>query len=117
VLTRKKRYKNQTMRRSKIGPSTKTYQPPSSPVLITSLTHVASTLLVVFTNPITYTGNLPGWTNNTLHVISVAVTSPTTATLTFSGATAATPTAIGFQDPAFRNNSGGYINAGSFTTA
>jgi len=117
ALTRKKRYKNQTMRRSKIGPGTKAYAPPSTPVGITSLTHSGSTLLVVFTAPVTYTGNLPTWTNNSQHPIGVSVTSPTTATVTFSGATAASATVIGFQDDSFRNLSGGYVNAGSYTTA
>jgi hypothetical protein len=117
ALTRKKRYKNQTMRRSKLGPSTKTYAPPSSPVGITSITHSGSTLLVVFTAPITYTGNLPTWTNNGQHPIAVSVTSPTTATVTMSGATAATTTVVAFQDDSFRNLSGGYVNAGNYTTA
>jgi len=117
ALTRKKRYKNGTMRRSKTGPGTKTYLAPSAPVLLTSITHVGSTLLVVFTSPITYTGNLPTWANNGQHPIGVAITSPTTATITMSGATAATPTVVAFQDNSFRNMSAGYVNAGSYTTA
>jgi len=34
-----------------------------------------------------------------------------------SGATAATPTVVAFQDNSFRNMSAGYVNAGSYTTA
>jgi hypothetical protein len=116
ALTRKKRYKNQTMRRSKIGPSTKAWQPSANPVLITSITHAGSTLLVVFTNPFVYSGQLPGWLNNGAHCTAVTVTSPTTATLTMSAATAATTTTIPYQDQAFRNMSAGYVNAGSYTT-
>jgi hypothetical protein len=115
ALTRKKRYKNLTMRRAKTGPSTKAYQPASNPVGITSITHAASTLQVVFSSPVTYTGNLPQWLNNGTHALSVAITSPTTATITMSGATAAGATTVPFQDNSFRNMSAGYVNAGVYT--
>lgn len=91
--------------------------PQASPVAITSVTHSSSTLLVVFATLFVWSGSIPEWTNNGAHCIGVTVTSGTTATLTMSGATAAGATVVPFQDPSFRNNTGGYVPAGIITAA
>ena len=116
ALTRKRRYKNLTMRRAtRIGPGTKATPPPTSPVAVTSIVHSASILTVTFAQPVIYSGVLPGWTNNAQHCIGVTETSPTVWVLTMSGATAAGAVTVPYQDPAFRNNSGGWVNAGAIT--
>lgn len=118
ALTRRKRYHNQTMRRSKMGPSTSAQSPPTPNATVTSITHAGSTLVVVFPQPMIFSGILPKWTNNGVTVIGVTVNSPTNFTVTFSAATAATPTVIPYEDPSFRTLSGGgYIQPGSYTTA
>jgi hypothetical protein len=116
ALTRKKRYRNITMRKAvRTGPGTKALTPPTSPVSVTGVVHSASILTVTFGQPVIYSGILPGWTNNSQHVIGVAATSPTVWVLTLSGASAAGAVNIPFQDAAFRNASGGYVNAGVLT--
>jgi hypothetical protein len=84
-------------------------------IVPTSLTHSGSTLLVVFPQPVIFSGSLPAWTNNSQHVIGVTITGQTTATLTFSGATAAGATVIPQNDPAFRTSSAGYVDGGTYT--
>lgn len=118
ALTRKRRYKNLTMRRAiRTGPGTANLVPPQSPIVPTSMVHSASILTVTFPTPVIYSGTLPAWTNNAQHVIGVAETSPMVWVLTFSGATAAGAVAVPFQDAAFRNNAGGYVQPGSFTAS
>lgn len=116
MLTKKRRYKNQTMRRAvRTGPGTSNMKPPATPI-VPVFVHVGSTLTVTFPEPAVYSGILPNYTNNARTVTAVSITSPTTATITFNGTTAATATVVPFQDPAFRNMAGGYVQPGSYTT-
>ncbi len=84
-------------------------------IVPTSFVHSSSTLVVTFPQAVIYSGTLPLWTNNSQHVIGVTQTTATVFTLTFSGATAAGAVLIPFQDPAFRSDSGGFVQAGSYT--
>ena len=112
-------------RKYNLGPSRRKVQigaggatgPALTPIVPTTITHSASTLLVVFPQAVIYSGTLPGWINNAHTVTGVTMTSSTTATLPLSGASAATATTVPFQDPAFRSSSGGYVQPGSYTTA
>lgn len=116
ALTRKRRYKNLTMRRAtRTGPGTMNFRPPATPIVPTTMVHSLSILTVTFPEPVIYSGTLPGWTNNGQTVTAVSMTSPTVWVVTFTAPTAAGAVTIPFQDPAFRNNAGGYIQPGSFT--
>lgn len=116
ALTRKRRYKNLTMRRAtRTGPGTANQTPPQTPLQVSGAVHSASILTVTFSNPAIYSGILPGWTNNAQTVSGVTETSPTVWVLTFTGATAAGATVIPFEDPAFRSFAGGYVQSGTVT--
>jgi hypothetical protein len=115
ALTRRKRYHNQTMRRSKIGPSTAAQSPIRPLVTPTTIVHAGNDLTVTFPQPMIQSG-IPGWTNNGAHATGVSVTSPTVFVVHFSGATAAGAVLVPYDDPAFRTlNGGGYVTPGSLT--
>src|SRR5687768_17011230 len=75
-----------------------------------SVMTIAFAQVVVLKGTPQYTTDLAGIT-----AISAAMTTPTTLALTFSAAVAtATELNVPFEDPAVRNASGGYPNAGTF---
>jgi hypothetical protein len=117
-LTKRARYKNATLRRQQTSPGTANQRPRRTPIVPTVGAISGSTLPVTFPEAVVYSGILPGWTTTTRSVIAVAVTSPTTVTLTFSGSLVGTsPLTIPFEDPAFRNQIGGYVQPGAYAIA
>lgn len=117
MLTKRKRYKNQTLRRARTSgsPGARSNSVVASNIVPTSFVHAANNLTVTFPAPVIYSGVLPGYLNNAQHVTAVSVTSPTVFVLTFSGATAAGNVTVPFQDPAFRSMSAGYVQSGTYT--
>jgi hypothetical protein len=88
----------------------------TSPISIASATKSAALATIVFNQPVSLNG-VPAYKTDlpTVHATAASMTSPTTLVLTFSAAiTSATTVIIPFNDPAIRNSSGGYANAGSF---
>lgn len=89
-------------------------RPRRTPIEITSATSnmiTPNNVSVVFNQVVYYTGTLPGWTVLLKTVTAVIRISPTTFTLSFSGAIVATDLInIPFEDPAFRNAAGGYVH-------
>jgi len=86
------------------------------PIGIASVAKSGSVMTIIFDQTVVlngtpaYTTDLPGIT-----AVSAAMTSPTTMALTFSAAiTTATELVVPFEDPAVRNATGGYPNAGTF---
>src|SRR5881394_2284927 len=86
------------------------------PISIVSAAKSGSVITIVFDQTVAlsdtpaYTTDLPAIT-----AVSAAMTSPTTMAVTFSAAvTTATELNVPFGDPAVRNASGGYANAGTF---
>jgi hypothetical protein len=117
AITRRPRYKNRAQRRTvhaAIG--TDNARPMRAQLVPTLSAHSGSTLPITFPIPFVYAGILPAYTAGATHVTGVTVTSPTTVTLTFSG-TPTTPLIVPFQDPAFRDLSGGYVQPGSYAIA
>ena len=87
-----------------------------SPIAVASVTKTGSTATIVFNQVVSLNGT-PEYTTNLSGVtaISAVLTSPTTVAVTFSAAiTTATSLVIPFEDPAIRNASGGFANAGTF---
>jgi len=112
----KRRYNTTPQRRAQIprAPGSQAERVRHSPIVPTFGAHSTVTLPVTFPEPIVYSGILPGYTDSAAHTVTaVSVTSPTTATLTFSG-TVTTPVTIPFEDRAFRNMSGGYVQPGTY---
>lgn len=116
MIGKRRKYKNQAMRRGVIGPATRTQRPCATPLVPTLSAHSGSTLPLTFPVPFIYSGTLPAYTAGATHVTGVAVTSPTTVTLTFSG-TPTTPLVVPFEDPAFRGSDGGFVQPGNYTIA
>ena len=89
------------------------------PIGIVSATKAASVMTIVFDQAVALKG-VPQYTTDLAGVtaLSAAMTNPTTLALTFSASVAtATELNIPFEDPAIRNASGGYANAGTFPAA
>ena len=85
---------------------------------IVSATKAGSTITIVFNQTVSLKGVPQYTTNLAVTPISATLSTPTTLVVTFSGAvTTATTLNIPFQDPAVRNASGGYADAGSFPVA
>jgi hypothetical protein len=85
---------------------------------IVSATKAGSVLTIVFNQAVSLKGVPQYTTNLAVTPVSAALTSPTTLAVTFSGAvTTATTLNVPVADPAIRNTSGGYANAGSFPVA
>lgn len=118
ALTKRARYKNATLRRQQFSPGSANLRPRRTPIVPTIGAISGSTLPVTFPEPVIYSGSLPGWTTTTRSVTAVSVTSPTTVTLTFSGAlTGTSPLSVPFEDQAFRNLAGGYVQPGAYAIA
>jgi hypothetical protein len=86
---------------------------------IISATKNVAVMTIVFDQAVSLKG-VPQYTTNLAGItaLSAELTNPTTLEVTFS-ATVATATSliIPFEDPAVRNASGGYANAGTFPVA
>lgn len=113
-----RRYNKTPSRRKVQGVGAQTLRGRRTPIKptfgIPSTTHVQ----VTFDQPVIYTGILPGWVGPTGQtVVSLVIDDPLNVTLAFSSAVAGgTDVTIPFEDPAFRNNAGGYVLAGDFAT-
>ena len=86
------------------------------PIGIVSATKATTVMTIVFDQAVSLKG-VPKYTTDLAGVtaVSAAMTSPTTLAVTFSATVAtATELNIPFEDPAVRNASGGYANAGTF---
>ena len=84
---------------------------PTTPIFISTISATGTVLTVVFNQPISLNG-VPQYAVDVAGVtpVSAAMTSPTTITITYSGAiTAATGITIPYEEPAVRNSSGGYV--------
>lgn len=108
--------KNIARRKEATGTGSANELTPRTPIIPTfgkpSTTHIT----VTFDGPVTFSGT-PGYVDNaaTPHVVSAAgLTAPNVATITLNG-NASTTLTVPFQDPAFRNNVGGYVQPGTYT--
>lgn len=113
ALTRRSRYKNQSNRRGLTGPGTRNQIVRRPPITITDATPGDSTV-VTFDQPVVLAG-IPQWPNNSSHVPEAAeLTGPQELTLTYPVADTTTSFTVPFEDPAVRNNGGGYVLPGTF---
>jgi hypothetical protein len=88
----------------------------ASPIGVSSAAKSGSVATIVFNQAVSLDG-VPKYTTNLSGITATAasLTSPTTVALTFSASIAtATSLNIPFEEPAVRNASGGYANAGTF---
>lgn len=117
ALTKKKRYKNLTMRRAtRQSPGGSTFPKQAHLPIPTALAHSGSILTITFDTPVVLSSVLPAWTNNSQHVISAAQTSPTVVVLTFSGATAAGNVVVPQYDGGIHGTpAGGFVQPGTYT--
>ena len=86
------------------------------PIAISSVTKSGSVMTIVFNQAVMLAG-IPAYTTSIAGVTATAasMTDASTVAVTFSAAiTTATELNIPFEDPAIRNASGGYANAGTF---
>lgn len=86
------------------------------PIGIAGVAKAAAVMTITFDQAVALKG-VPKYTTDLAGVtaVSAVLTGPTTLALTFSAAiTTATELVIPFEDPAIRNTSGGYANAGTF---
>lgn len=119
-FTKSLRRYNKTPARRKIpGVGAETYRGTRVNFTATILTDLITptSVLVTFSKPFIYSGILPGWTSGGDTVSSVVPNNATTAVVTFTGAiAAAADVTIPFEDPSFRDNSGGYLQPGVIET-
>lgn len=118
-LTARRRYNKTPQRRKIPGVGAQTYRGTRVNCQITSAILESSpgnTVDITFNKPMVFTGILPGWTAGGGTVLSVAAASddPTTATVTFSDPlTTPANILIPFEDPSYRDNTGGYLQSGT----
>ena len=121
MFKQRKHYNKTPSRRKVPGTGAQTIRVRRTPIEIVSLTHnaiVTTHTAVVFDQPVIYTGILPGWTKGGTTVIGVIQIDAVTFTLTWSALIVATDVIdIPFEDPAFRNNAGGYVHTSSVEAA
>lgn len=107
-LTARRRYNKTPQRRKIPGVGAQTQRGHRTPINIVSADGTLAVLTIVFDQPVILNG-LPGWLGaGGEHVISAVMTDPVTCEMTFS-ATVTSPVVIPFEDPAIRNNVGGYV--------
>jgi hypothetical protein len=112
---RKNYNKGPSRRTQNSVPGARNQLQPPTPINATSIAApVGMTVQVNFDVPVVYSGILPQWNDSpeTIHVTAVHMNSPLQAVLTYSGSPDNITVNIPFQDPAFRSNSAGYVNAG-----
>jgi len=116
-FTRHQTRYNKTPARRKIpGVGAETYRGTRVNITATILADLITptSVLVTFSKPVVYTGILPDWTFGADTVNAVAQNTATTFTVTFTAPIAAADViVIPFEDPAFRDNSGGYLSPAS----
>lgn len=77
--------------------------------------HTTSSITLTFTEPVSLKG-IPNYSNGTITVNAATRPTPTTVSLVFNNTLASTiPLTIPFEDPAIRNQSGGYVQPGAYT--
>jgi hypothetical protein len=85
------------------------------PIAISNVTKAGSVVTIEFDQTVSLKGVPQYTTNLAVTPVSATLTNPMTLALTFSGpVTTATEVNIPFGEPAIRNASGGYANAGTF---
>jgi hypothetical protein len=105
-LTRKARTKRETPARPR----------PATPILVTGRTIAGSVLTLFFDQPVSLSG-VPNFLPDVGGVtpVSAAAVARDAVAITYSGSLAgAVVLDLGFQDPAIRNASGGYVTATTF---
>ncbi len=112
-MNRQQRRYNLTPQRRKIpGVGAEATRPRRTPILVNSFSHSTITGTVTFNQAVVLSG-IPNWPDNSGHLpISAVMASPTVMTVVYDGSIA-TPVTIPFEDPAIRNNAGGFVRPGS----
>lgn len=79
---------------------------------------LSADVTVTFSKPVIYGGILPGWTGGGAQTVTgVTQTSATVWVVQFSAAMGAgVPLTVPFEDPSFRDSSGGYLQPGTTDT-
>jgi len=112
-----RRYNKNPSRRKIAGVGGETFRGRRTQIAVVSITHnaiITTHTVVVFDQPVQYTGNLPLWTKGATTVIGVTQVDAVTWSFTWSALIVATDEiVIPFEDPSFRNNNAGYVLAGT----
>jgi hypothetical protein len=114
------RYNKTPARRKIPGVGAETYRGTRVNITAGILTDLVTptSVVVTFSKPVIYSGILPGWTSGGDTVTIVTQIDALNYTVTFSGAIgAAADVLIPFEDPAFRDSSGGYLQPGTIVTS
>lgn len=107
-----RRFLQATRRKMQLGPQIAVRVTRRTPISITSLTIVGSTIVLVFDTDVSLKGIPQFESSNSLFPTAAAKTAVGEVTLTYPSAPT-DPFDIPFEDPAIRNAAAGYVLAGS----
>lgn len=113
-ITRRKRYPNSVARRKVSGVGAEARLARRTPITPNMTAGTTSTATVEFGQPIILSGIPQYLSSNSTLPVSVSLLTTTSITLVYPLGSAIVSVSIPFEDPAVRNNAGGYVIPGIY---